>query len=115
MNAYPAAGNNKCLEDIETPLLGTNRAVQYVKVLPKDPKVAKNKVGTCATTGYAYANLTDTSAYIVGAKMEIATNGNMGLDGMPNGSTSNLNDILNNAGSKTVSDAQSAIVEKAKL
>ena len=112
MNAYPTAKSDKCLDDIK----GTGKAVQYLKTLPKDPKVGSNKIGNCAS-GYAYFNLKDTSAYMVGAKMEVVTNGNMALDTLPTGVTgkATFNELMGNPDQKTVADAQGGLLEKSEL
>ena len=116
MNAYPTHGSDKCLDDIKGDLEGTGKAVQYLKTLPKDPKAASNKIGNCAS-GYAYFNLKDTSAYMVGAKMEVVTNGNMALDTLPTGVTgkATFNELMGNPDQKTVADAQGALLEKPEL
>lgn len=118
MNAYPThgSGSDKCLDDIKGDLEGTGKAVQYLKTLPKDPKAASNKIGNCAS-GYAYFNLKDTSAYMVGAKMEVVTNGNMALDTLPTGVTgkATFNELMGNPDQKTVADAQGALLEKPDL
>lgn len=117
MNAYPSpTGTTKCLDDIKGDLEGTGKAVQYLKTLPKDPKAASNKIGNCAS-GYAYFNLKDTSAYMVGAKMEVVTNGNMALDTLPTGVTgkATFNDLMTNSATKTVADAQGGLLEKPEL
>ena len=118
MNAYPTqgSGSDKCLDDIKNDLEGAGKAVQYLKTLPKDPKAASNKIGNCAS-GYAYFNLKDTSAYMVGAKMEVVTNGNMALDTLPTGVTgkATFNDLMGNPTQKTVADAQGGLLEKPEL
>ena len=117
MNAYPSpTGTTKCLDDIKGDLEGTGKAVQYLKTLPKDPKAASNKIENCAS-GYAYFNLKDTSAYMVGAKMEVVTNGNMALDTLPTGVTgkATFNDLMGNPTQKTVADAQGGLLEKPEL
>ena len=117
MNAYPSpTGTTKCLDDIKGDLEGTGKAVQYLKTLPKDPKAASNKIGNCAS-GYAYFNLKDTSAYMVGAKMEVVTNGNMALDTLPTGVTgkATFKDLMTNSATKTVADAQGGLLEKPEL
>ena len=116
MNAYPTAKSDKCLDDIKGDLEGAGKAVQYLKTLPKDPKAASNKIGNCAS-GYAYFNLKDTSAYMVGAKMEVVTNGNMALDTLPTGVTgkATFNDLMTNSATKTVADAQGGLLEKPEL
>ena len=117
MNAYPnRTGADKCLDDIKSILEGEGKAVQYLKTIPKDPKAASNKIGNC-TSGYAYFNLKDTSAYMVGAKMEVVTNGNMALDTLPTGVTGKgtFTELMNNATTKTVADAQGALLEKPDL
>ncbi|RAL55287.1 hypothetical protein BLM37_03450 [Candidatus Gracilibacteria bacterium GN02-873] len=116
MNAYPTQGSDKCLDNIKADLEGTGKAVQYLKTLPKDPKAASNKIGNCAS-GYAYFNLKDTSAYMVGAKMEVVTNGNMALDTLPTGVTgkATFNDLMGNPTQKTVADAQGGLLEKPEL
>ncbi len=117
MNAYPSpTGTTKCLDDIKGDLEGTGKAVQYLKTLPKDPKAASNKIENCAS-GYAYFNLKDTSAYMVGAKMEVVTNGNMALDTLPTGVTgkATFNELMTNSATKTVADAQGGLLEKPEL
>lgn len=114
MNAYPSpTGTTKCLDDIKGALEGTGKAVQYLKTLPKDPKAASNKIENCAS-GYAYFNLKDTSAYMVGAKMEVVTNGNMALDTAVAGKAT-FKDLMTNSATKTVADAQGALLEKSQL
>lgn len=113
MNAYPTHGSGKCLDDIKDQLEGKDKAVQYLKTLPKDPKAASNKLENCAS-GYAYFNLKDTSAYMVGAKMEVVTNGNMSLDEEVGGKTTFKRFIIDSA-TKTVADAQGALLEKSEL
>lgn len=116
MNAYPTQGSDKCLDNIKADLEGTGKAVQYLKTLPKDPKAASNKIANCAS-GYAYFNLKDTSAYMVGAKMEVVTNGNLALDTLPTGLTgkATFNDLMTNSATKTVADAQGGLLEKPEL
>ena len=115
MNAYPTqgSGSDKCLDDIKNDLEGAGKAVQYLKTLPKDPKAASNKIGNCAS-GYAYFNLGDTSAYMVGAKMEVVTNGNMALDATVGGKAT-FNQLMTDSTQKTVADAQGALLEKSQL
>lgn len=113
MNAYPKQGNAKCLDDIKGVIEGTGKAVQYLKAIPKDPKAASNKIGNCAS-GYAYFNLKDTSAYMVGAKMEVVTNGNMALDAAVGGKAT-FKQLMDASNQKTVADAQGALLEKPQL
>lgn len=114
-NKFPET-TGKCLKDIKNIIVNQTQNVTYLKALPKDPKLASNKIdNSCNETGYAYLLSSDKNTYVVASKVEVATNGNMAYDTLPTTGfptdAKKFTDFWTNATNITVDNLQNSIAE----